>query len=330
MCVSTKGIVFSMECQQIAPGTIGRMRKEILEFDYIETFPSVRNVPLASRHGARRDISLGQLSDGNTVSVSLSGEGQVGSAKTFPAVQHNIRALLHGILAAYSRPISVSAYGGTQAGVVRVPAESRQIRVQLCQNKADRLLWKILGLATSFGQDLNAYIDCCDAVMFEFAKHCEQMTMHPSDVIDYLIDQRPALFSPAEDVSSMSSGSGRSRSSAAPTAPAEAPIKGGKAGICSNWLQNGSCRGHREGTCVADHPVAQQGALKGGGQRYQPYQPYQSYNWDDWGYSNQGWEGGWGSRRPSKPKKGTQSKGKGGKGGKGNGTKGGKGGKWWW
>ena len=317
-----------LDCK-LAAGTIGRMRKEVIESDYIESIPSVKNVPLACRLGARRDISLGQMADGNTVSVSLSGEGNVGAAKTFAAVQHNVRALLYGILAALSRPISLTAYGGGQSGIVRVPAESRQIRLQFSLAKCDRLVWKLIELATGFGADVNAYINTCDNAIFEFAKHCEAVTMHPDEIVDYLIDQRPALFSTADDGFSISGSSSRSRGSSTGT-PAPGPqdtASGGegKNGICSSWLQNGGCRKYNEGTCLADHPPSQKGALKGAGQRrYQPYpqpayqQPWNSGHGGGWSWDND-WSGWAPYQKPAKKGNKPPGKGKGKWGGKGKG-----------
>ena len=324
-----QGRVISLEDKMAAP-SLGRMRKEAQSQQHIETVPSVRNVPMASKTGMKREVNIGQLSDGGTVRFSVAGEGTVANANTFSKVQHNVRALINGIVAVYSRPISPSAYGGGKAGYVRVPMENRQVRVQMCVASGDRLIWKLVESATQYGADVEAYIQACDRVIFEFLKLGETLTMHPSDVVNHLIEVRPNLFT-----YSYESGAALKARRAAPgpanggagTTENPAPKNTDGRAICKSWLENGSCRLYNEGKCEANHPAGRQGALMGGGRRSSGgggYAPYPAHNWNSaapsWGPpAGNAWSPPQWNRQAGKGKggggKGKNGKGKGGKAG---------------
>ena len=337
-----QGRAVSLE-DKVSAGCIGRMRKEVLSSSHIETVPSVRNVPKASKTGTKREVNIGELSDGNTVRFQVAGDGGSMNAKSLDKVQDNMRALITAIVAAYSRPIAPSAYGGGQAGYVRVPMEARQVRLQMDLASADRLIFKLIKCATAFQADLDGYVNMCDRVIFEFLKLGEPLTMHPSDIVNHLVEVRPNLF--AYSYESGDSGDSRrseSKSTASGAADGAAPKDGAGRAICKSWLENGNCRAFNEGKCESSHPPARQGALMnsgkrggGGGGGGSWYHPYSGSNWQQgqsgWNSNQSGWNSGW---NQSKGKgKGSGGKGKGGGGksaGKGGSGKGkGGGGRWW-
>ena len=217
------------------------------------------------------------------------------------------------------------------------------MRLQMDLASADRLIFKLIKCATAFQADLDGYVNMCDRVIFEFLKLGEPLTMHPSDIVNHLVEVRPNLF--AYSYESGDSGDSRrseSKSTASGAADGAAPKDGAGRAICKSWLENGNCRAFNEGKCESSHPPARQGALMnsgkrggGGGGGGSWYHPYSGSNWQQgqsgWNSNQSGWNSGW---NQSKGKgKGSGGKGKGGGGksaGKGGSGKGkGGGGRWW-
>ena len=312
---------------------MGKMVIQVTQNDCLESIPGVQDVRYANRAGAQRQTTIGNMTDGSAVTVSVQGDGAVPlGIKSFGQVHHNLRALIYAITAALSRTITTTAYGGGDSGIVSVPGEGRQVRVQLDLDTAERLIWRLVSATAEF-TSLGAYVDMIDLVLYEFVKQCEPLKMHPSEVIMLMLGTTPALFKPAPRAADAPA--------ASPAAPAADPgalainAYGGPpnngTAVCHHWLTNGNCRKYVDGTCPSGHPAKMQGALRGGG-RATPYPA-----WGGWGGGGGQWadnevarswdasqhwnpnQGGWGGG--GKWKEWNQGGGKGG--GKGAGGKGG-------
>ena len=316
---------------------MGKLVKAVGQFDCLESIPGVMEVRFANRAGSQRQTTVGNMTDGSSLTFSVQGDGATTAAvKSYPQVHHNLRALIYAITAALSRTISATSFGGGEAGIVGVPGEGRQVRVQLDLDTAEKLIWRLVS-ATSEFTVIGNYVAMIDNVLYEFVKQCEPLKMHPSEVITLMLGTTPAIFKPGRYLDTPAAAELPAAANSSP--PAEGGSSTNSGAVCTNWLANGNCRKYNEGTCTAGHPPKMQGALRGGGRRSDPY-PQPGWgggkNWNqdwgqnqDWGSSwNQDWnQGGWG---------GGGKKGHGG--GKGAGKKGGKGkkgskgkgkGKWW-
>ena len=120
---------------------MARATRELTTNHFIESLPPVDKVPLAGRTLASRELNVGQLADGNTVRLSLQGDGAVSTARTVASLQRNVRVLVTMLVAIMTRPISASAFGGGAAGWIAVVGETKRIRVLLDLDKADKLCW---------------------------------------------------------------------------------------------------------------------------------------------------------------------------------------------
>ena len=322
---------------------VGDMRAEILKTGYLTQVPSVGNPGYASRVGTLSQMGLGSMADGSTASIQVSSVSGT-MARMIETVQHNLRSVLYAVLAAFSRPIRLDAFGGGVAGVILMPGENKTVRLQLCLDSVERFIWRLAKCGNNYTDDATAdYILLCDNVLYEFLQICEKRAMHPSDILTYMIDQTPRIFKPraADDVSSSGGAPESNKSDATPP--------GASRGVCSNWLQNGQCRKYQDGQCGAEHPNNAQGALHGNGRRieygtpYKQQRPQGNSSWNNqggWGNNHNQWNGGgWNNQSdgswpngsygkwPPKDKGGGKGGGKGkgkGKGGKGKGK-----GKWW-
>lgn len=326
---------------------VGKLVKAVSQNDCLESIPGVLEVRFANRAGSQRQATMGNMSDGSALVLSVQGDGAPPtSVKSYPQVHHNLRALIYAMCAALSRPISATSFGGGDSGIVSVPGEGRQVRVQLDLETAEQLIWRLVSATAEF-TSLTKYVAMIDHVLFEFVRQCEPLKMHPSEVIDLMIGTTPAIFKPANYADTPAAAEAPAAAGAAPAAPAAAPTGGGGGGassVCTSWLANGNCRKYVDGTCPASHPLKLQGALRGSsGRRMEPY-PQQNWGgsggWGgggrQWGESdwsgnwappqnwNQDWNQGWGGGGKWSHGKSKKSGGKGkGKGGKGKGK-----GKW--
>ena len=267
---------------------MGKLVKAITQNDCLESIPGVMEVRFANRAGSQRQTTMGNLSDGSALVLSVQGDSApTTTVKSYPQVHHNLRALVYAITAAMSRTISRNSFGGGDAGIVSVPGEGRQVRVQLDLDTAEQLIWRLVSATAEFTV-FREYVTMVDHVLYEFVRQCEPLKMHPSEVIDLMLGTTPKIFAPG-NYTSAAPAAAEAPAAAANGAPATiAPAGGGGAGqaVCSNWLANGNCRKYNEGACPAGHPPKMQGALRGSGRRPEPY----PQNWGGWG----GWGGGGG------------------------------------
>jgi hypothetical protein len=321
---------------------MGQLVKSVSQNDCLESIPGVLEVRFANRAGSQRRANMGNMSDGSALVLSVQGDGAPpASIKSYPQVHHNLRALIYAMTAALSRPISATAFGGGDSGIVSVPGEGRQVRVQLDLDTAEQLIWRMVSATADF-PSLPKYVTMVDHVLFEFVRQCEPLKMHPSEVIDQMIGTTPNIFKPSHYVDAPAAAEAPAAGGGAPPTTTAAAGGGGDGSlsVCTSWLSNGSCRKYIDGTCPASHPLKMQGALRGTtGRRKAPYpqtnwggsggwggggpqwsEPDWSGNWGPPHNWNQDWGPGWGgggkwAREQGKGKKsGGKGKGKGGKG----------------
>ena len=337
--LATNQNVFVELPNKMAAGPVGRLRREVVQNNYVESLPDVTRIPLASKVGARREVGLGGFGE-EKLTISVSGDGAVSAATTITAVQHNTRVLIYALLAVMSRQITATAFGGGSAGVVPMPGEKKHIRVQLCAAKAERLLWALTHAASAFGGDVASYAAMVNNVLYEFLRESEKLTMHPSDIVDLICDTRQSLFRVGAGETASHSSGASSAHSATPTT--DAAPGGARHGVCSSWLANGACRAYNDGTCTLDHPanlcaVGRGNGRRGATQNQPAWNPAWNQQWNQswaqmmnnqWGQNNNNNWTGWEAPKAKKQKTATKGKGGKGKGGKGKGGKGGKG-QWW-
>ncbi len=176
---------------------VGKLVKAVSQNDCLESIPGVLEVRFANRAGSQRQATMGNMSDGSALVLSVQGDGAPPtSVKSYPQVHHNLRALIYAMCAALSRPISATSFGGGDSGIVSVPGEGRQVRVQLDLETAEQLIWRLVSATAEF-TSLTKYVAMIDHVLFEFVRQCEPLKMHPSEVIDLMIGTTPAIFKPA-------------------------------------------------------------------------------------------------------------------------------------
>lgn len=279
--------------ERMNAAVVGEMAKHLNKHGTLESIPSVSNPSYASKVGSKRDLGLGEMADGTQAKLLLDSDSSK-AARTIAAVQENTKCVLLAVLAAFSRLIRADAYGGGGDGIIAVPGEKREVRVNLCATSVDRLIWRLVQAGNSFPPDgAAAYVTLVDGVLYIFLQHCEQCTMHPSAIINYMLDNTPQIFkyTAADDVSSAST------QSDAPAAP-----KGAR-GVCTGWISNGSCNKYLAGTCPLDHPPNAQGCMhgvsSGGGNRGSPYARGGKGNHSG-GWNGGGWSGGgYGAGQPN-------------------------------
>jgi hypothetical protein len=273
--------------ERMNAAAVGEMAKHLSKHGTLETIPSVSNPSYASKVGSKRELGLGELADGTQTKLLLDSDSSK-AARTIAAVQENIKCVMLAVLAAFSRLIRADAYGGGGDGIIAVPGEKREVRVNLCTASVDRLIWRLVQAGNNFPPDGAAqYVTLVDGVLYIFLQHCEQCTMHPSAIINYMLDNTPQIFKyvPADDASATSTH----------TDAMAPPGKGGR-GVCTGWISNGVCNKYLAGTCPLDHPPNAQGCMhgvtSGGGSCGSPYPKWGGKGNHGGGWNGGGWNGG--------------------------------------